>query len=95
MHKPLEAAWVGPKIRWGASQIITRAGSIVLGWWRLRCGVCLNLQSGSRAGLSKGTMTSASTFVWEIGARSDLALKPDNSVPLHMSLALVQHWSSE
>ena len=50
-------------------------------------------------GLSKGTMASTGTSVWEKAAPPALAPKPDNSFPLPMSLVpcelLSQHWSSE
>lgn len=39
--------------------------------------------------LSKGIMVPASSLVLEIAGPPDLALKPDNSVPLHMSLVLL------
>lgn len=49
--------------------------------------------------LNKGSMDSASTSVWEKAAPLALALKPDNSVPLFMSLVsfelLPQCWSTE
>nr|KAF6474786.1 hypothetical protein HJG63_010939 [Rousettus aegyptiacus] len=52
-----------------------------------------------RGGLSKGTMASACTSVWEQTIPLALALKPDSSAPPHTSLAhlkqLLQRWSSE
>lgn len=49
--------------------------------------------------LNKGIMVYASTSVWGKAAPDVLALKPDNPVPYHISLAifepLTQSWSSE
>ena len=53
----------------------------------------------SRRGLSKETMSSANSPVWEIAAPPAFALKPNNSIPSYMSLGpfelLPQSWSSE
>ena len=52
-----------------------------------------------QGGLSKETMVSSSSSVWEKAAPTTLAMLSDNSVPLCMSLVpfdkLPQHWSSE
>ena len=47
-------------------------------------------------GLNKGTMTSASTFVWKKADSIAFTLKPDNSIPPYMPFELLlQGWSSE
>ena len=98
MKKPLEMAWMGPQAGWGR----------VLG--NHQEGVS-NVSQGdgdsdvtpvyacSGGGLSRGTMASASTSVWEKAAPPALTKKPDNSVNACVSLVpfelLPHHWSSE
>ena len=89
MKKPLEMAWMGPQGGWGR----------VLG--NHQEGVS-NVSQGdgdsdvtpvyacSGGGLSRGTMASASTSVWEKAAPTALALKSDHSFLPHLSLTLFE-----
>ena len=65
IEKPLVSALGG-----SGSQDITRVGPTVLGGWHLPAG-------SVRGGLSKGTMASTSTFVWDKAAPPTLNRKPD------------------
>ena len=90
MQKPLETAWVGLKVRWGRESP-GWGKKCEPGWWSLRYGTYLPACSVALlgGGLSKGTVASACTSVWEKAALPPaLALMPDNSVPPHMSLVL-------
>ena len=80
------------------SQGITRAGKSVIA--RLMETLIWHLPAGSvGGGLSKGTMASASTSVWEKAAFPALTLMPNNSFPTYMSVMpfklLPLRWSSE
>lgn len=90
---------MGPNIEWGGegcgvvgSQGIIRMGQIVLETLIWPSPV------PTEGGLSKGATASASTCVWGKAAPPTLALEPDSSVPLRMSLVLFellpQYWSS-
>lgn len=45
-----------------------------------------------QGGLSRGPMASTSPSVWEKAAPPAFNLKPDNPVPLHMSLVPFELW---
>ena len=104
MEKPLETAWVGLQVGWGGVELGLRESPVWVkqdepAWWSLRCGACLLALCGR--GLRRGTMASASTFVWQEAAWSPpvLTLMPDNSILPCMSLVpfqpLPQLWSLE
>lgn len=70
---------------------ITRTGRMVLArlveteiWWLSMSAHCVGGQ------LNKWTVASASTSIWEKASPPALTLKPDNSVPSHMSVALLK-----
>ena len=80
MKKPLETAWVGLQAgrdgvsgnHLGGANSVSQVNGVS----------DMVPASGSVGkGLIKGTMTSASTSVWEKDAQLALALMPENSVP--------------
>ena len=79
LEKSLEMACVGLQIGWD------EVSENQQGRVNIVSQVDMHPPAGS-GGLSKGTMASASTSVWEKAAPLALSLKPDNSVPPHMSL---------
>ena len=92
-------AWVGPQVGW--SGISGNHQGVVNGISQVDedSDIWYPSVSSVLGVLSKGTMTSASTYVWKKAVSLSLALMPDNSVPPLMSLApfklLLQSWSSE
>ena len=89
MEKPLEAARVGPHVgkgRVSGNHMGRVKGGIDGDSAMVATWVC----KPSGGGLNKGTMDSASTSVWEKAIPPALVLKPDNSIPPHMSLALFE-----
>ena len=82
MGRPLEAAWVGPKVGWGSvSESPEWDKQYEPGWWSLRHVAHQSALWLCGGRLRKWTVASASTSVWEKAAPPALALMPDNSFP--------------
>ena len=100
MEKPVETAWVGPKVGWGwasgndqgGAKSVSQVDGVSDGLHPLPA-----LWLGG--GLRKGIMASDIAFLWEKASPQRLPLMPDSLVPPCISLMpfnlLPLHWCSE